>query len=92
VTEDDLRAGSTSPALRKVIELEVQRAGQLLGAGRPLVRSLHGWARVAVAGYVGGGRATVSALRRARYDVLGRQVRPSRLATAGQAARLVVGR
>jgi squalene synthase HpnC len=92
VAEDDLAAGSTSPSLRKVIELEVQRAGQLLGAGRPLVRSLHGWARLAVAGYVAGGRATASALRRAGYDVLGQDVRPSRLATAAQAARLLVGR
>jgi squalene synthase HpnC len=92
VREDDLHGNVTSHGLRRVIALEVQRAEQLLGAGRPLVRALHGWARFAVAGYVAGGRATATALRRADFDVLGRQVRPSRFRTAGQAALVLAGR
>jgi hypothetical protein len=69
----------------------VQRAEQMLRAGRPLVRRLHGWARIAVAGYVAGGAATATALRRADYHVLERPVRPSRLGTATRAAALFAG-
>jgi phytoene/squalene synthetase len=75
-----------------VIELEVSRAEQLLAEGRPLIRRLRGWPRLAVLGYVAGGRATVAALRQAEYDVLARQVRPSKLGTVRHAARLAVGR
>jgi phytoene/squalene synthetase len=69
-----------------VIGLQVGRARQLLRDGTPLVRQLHGWARLAVLGYVAGGRATAAALRRARYDVLAGQVGPGSAATAWQAA------
>jgi len=92
VSDDDLRAKVTSAGLRRVVELEVSRAEQLLADGRPLVRRLRGWARVAVIGYVAGGRATVAALRRADYDVLGQDVRPTKLGTLGRAARVAVGR
>jgi squalene synthase HpnC len=92
VVDADLAAPVTSPGLRRVIALETARAGQLLDAGRPLVRRLHGWARIAVLGYVAGGRATAAALRRADFDVLGRQVQPGRPGTLRQAALLAVGR
>ena len=90
VTDADFAAARASAGLRRVLELETSRAEQLLADGRPLIRRLHGWARLAVIGYVAGGRATVAGLRRADYDVLGQQVRPSRLGTVLHAARLAV--
>ena len=90
VLADALHPGPTPPPVRAVVALQVDRALRLLAAGRPLVRRLHGWPRLAVAGYVAGGFATARALRRNGYDVLGRDVRPSRVATALVAARLLV--
>jgi squalene synthase HpnC len=90
VPDDELVAAHTSPRLRSVIAVEVDRAADLLAAGRPLVRRLSGWARVAVGAYAAGGWATVSALRQADYEVLARNVRPSRSRTVAHAARLVV--
>jgi squalene synthase HpnC len=75
-TEGDLRAAPASTPLRRVIAFEAERAGRLLDAGDSLVASLRGFARTAVAGYVAGGRATITALERAGYDVLGQAVRP----------------
>jgi squalene synthase HpnC len=89
VPDDELLAARTSPRLRSVIAVEVDRAADLLAAGRPLVRRLSGWARLAVASYAAGGWATVSALRQADYEVLARNVRPSRSRTVAHAARLL---
>ena len=88
----DLLATSTSPQVRAAVATQVSRAVEMLGAGRALVRRLHGWPRLAIAGFVGGGLATAAALRRADYDVLGRAVRPSCLRTAREAGRLWAGR
>lgn len=49
-------------AYRRLIEFEIERARALLDRGAPLVGTLHGRARIAVAGYVGGGRAGLDAL------------------------------
>ncbi|MEN3269805.1 squalene/phytoene synthase family protein [Pseudonocardia sp.] len=70
VVEGDLRAASSSPALRRLIAHETARAMALLDEGAGVVGRLHGWARLAVAGYVAGGRAAADALRRADWDVL----------------------
>lgn len=91
VEDADLVREQTSTQLRWVVAVQVDRAWQLLRAGRDLVPRLSGWSRVAVSGYVGGGMATVDALRAADYDVLGRHVRPAKLDTAKHALRLVVG-
>ncbi|MDT4937106.1 MAG: hypothetical protein QOG80_777, partial [Pseudonocardiales bacterium] len=64
VAEDDLGTRCTPDALRRVIAQQLERTAHLLADGRPLVRQLHGWARLAVVGYVAGGRATAAALRR----------------------------
>ncbi|MEV7007479.1 squalene synthase HpnC [Streptosporangium sp. NPDC051022] len=77
-TEDDLAARTASPGLRRVVALQTGRAARLLERGRTLTASLTGHARVAVAGYVAGGQATLSALERAGHDVLGHAVRPRR--------------
>jgi squalene synthase HpnC len=89
---DDALAASTSDAVRQAVATHVALARGMLQAGRPLVRRLSGWPRLAVAGFVGGGLATAAALRRADYDVLARTVRPSNGRTAGEAARLWFGR
>jgi len=66
-----------SPQLRSLISFEVDRARELLVSGRPLVASLSGAARVAVAGYVAGGHATARAIDRCDYDILALEVRPA---------------
>jgi len=81
-TEQDLAAPSASPELRRVVAAEAGRAAALLAAGSPLVGQLRGAARIAVAGYLAGGRAALRALARARYDVLASSPRPSRGGTA----------
>jgi 15-cis-phytoene synthase len=81
VSEADLLAPAASPALRSVVAFELARARDLLAAGIPLTRSLHGWCRLAVAGYVGGGLAAADAIEAANYDVLARSVQPRRVRT-----------
>lgn len=85
-------AGSrTSAALRAALEHEVSRAERLLEAGPELLPLLHGWARVAVAGYVAGGLATARALRRAGFEVMAGTPRPTRRDTVLAAVRLLTG-
>ena len=64
----------------------------MLASGRPLIRRLSGWSRLAVAGYVAGGLATVDALRRADYEVHAGHVGPSKRRTALHTVRLITGR
>ncbi|MDQ3893573.1 MAG: squalene synthase HpnC [Actinomycetota bacterium] len=71
VTEADLGRRRATPALRRLMEFEVERARHLLADGRPLVASLSGQARLAVAAYVGGGLAALAAVEHAGYEVLG---------------------
>src|SRR5215469_3613296 len=49
--ERDLAEPSASPRLRRLIAFEVSRARELLNAGAPLIGTLSGAARLAVAGY-----------------------------------------
>jgi squalene synthase HpnC len=92
VRETDLDAVATSEQLRRALALEVDRAVGLLQAGPVLVRQLHGAARVAVAGFVAGGLATVDALRRADHEVLTAVPRPRRRDVARHGLRLLAGR
>src|SRR6202035_3451593 len=46
----------------RLMSFEIVRARALLDEGAPLVGTLRGRARLAVAGYVGGGRAALDAL------------------------------
>jgi squalene synthase HpnC len=78
VAAADLMSATTSPALRRLVRHETDRAAELLESGAPLVGTLHGWARLAVAGYLAGGRATVDALRRADGAVLEGPPKPRR--------------
>ncbi|MFC0041766.1 squalene synthase HpnC [Actinomadura rayongensis] len=88
--EEDLALPHTPARLRGVVALQASRARDLLEEGAPvLLAGLTGWARLAVAGYVAGGRATLAALDRGRHDVLGRRLRPGRARTlAGWASAL----
>ena len=70
---------------------QVHRSHSMLRSGSPLVHHLRGWARFAVAGYVAGGLATVDALIAADYDVLGREISPTKARTLWPATRLLVG-
>jgi squalene synthase HpnC len=76
--ETDIKEMITPTRLRGVVALEVARAARLLDEGMPLIGALTGFAKIAVAGYVAGGSATVAALAGGRYDVLGRRLRPGR--------------
>jgi squalene synthase HpnC len=92
VTDTDLRVSDktslglsgprTGDRLRELMAFEVARARELLDEGAPLVGTLRGRARFAVAGYVGGGRANADAIVRAGYDVLAGPPK------AGKAARI----
>jgi squalene synthase HpnC len=82
VCHDDLAAPRASRSLRALVAFEVARANRLLDDGAPLIGSLHGLARVAVAGYLAGGRATARAVAAADYDVLAAAPKPSKPATA----------
>jgi squalene synthase HpnC len=89
VVTGDLLAAHTSEGVRAAVAHQVDRAQQLLHDARPLVRRLHGWARLAVGGYLAGGSATAAALRRQHFDVLARTIRPSRVETAARALALI---
>jgi squalene synthase HpnC len=78
VTEADLDVPTASPAVRRLMAFQTDRAATLLDSGAGLVDLLHGWARLAVTGYLAGGRAAVDALRRVDGDVLGRRARTRR--------------
>ena len=68
---------------RQLMAFEVERAREVLREGLPLVRSLHGRQRLAVAAFAGGGFAALDAVEGSGYDVLQRTPR------AGKAGRLL---
>ena len=78
VSEADLAAPTASAQVREMMAFEVRRARMLLDQGAPLIGNLRGAARVAVAGYVAGGRAALAAIRGAGYDVLRVTPKPRR--------------
>ncbi|WP_160148867.1 squalene synthase HpnC [Amycolatopsis alkalitolerans] len=76
VREADLDAPRANAAVRRVVAAQAAEALDQLTEGAALVGLLKGWARLAIAGYVAGGLATVDALRRADWDVLSGTPRP----------------
>jgi squalene synthase HpnC len=82
VDEHDLDQPAAGPQVRSLMRFEIERAAELLGKGSAIVGHLRGWGRISVTGFVAGGQATVSALRRTRGDVLSRSAQPSRTTTA----------
>lgn len=89
-SETELAAPSASAALRRVIALQTRRASRLLDEGEPLIGRLPVPARIAVAGYIAGGRATAAAIVAADHDVLSAAIRPRRGRLLREWLRLVV--
>ncbi len=83
-TEADLAEPTAGPAVRELIAFEVSRAAELLNQGAPLVGTLRGAARLAVAGYLAGGRAALAAIRAQHYDVLTGTPRPRKQKLAAE--------
>jgi len=81
-SEHDLAQASASPRVREMMAFETRRARELLDAGAPLIGTLRGAARLAVAGYVAGGRAALAAIEAAGHDVLRETPRPGNRRTA----------
>ncbi|MFI5315009.1 MAG: squalene synthase HpnC [Myxococcota bacterium] len=75
-SESEIARPHASPALRAVLRFEVERARRLLDSGSALVRTLGGRARLAVAGFIAGGRAALDAIERAEFDVIAAQAKP----------------
>jgi squalene synthase HpnC len=89
-TIDDLAAASVGERLRRVLALEAARTAALFREGETLAASLHGWQRLAIAGYTGGGRAALEALALADYEVLASSPRPTRRRRVGAIVRVLV--
>jgi squalene synthase HpnC len=70
VTEDDLQEQTTLTNVKTLLYFEARRTRQLLEDGAPLVQTLSGWGKLAVAGYVGGGFAALDALEAAEFEVI----------------------
>jgi squalene synthase HpnC len=89
-TEADLAAKAATPQLRRLIAVEARRAAALIDEGAPLVGQLRGAARIAIAGYIAGGRAAIAAIADADYDVLTGSPKPTKSRTARELAVLLV--
>lgn len=69
VDEETIAKGEATPAFRRLMAFECARARQLMRSGYVLTSRLHGWARVAISGFVGGGLAQLDAIEQRRFDV-----------------------
>ena len=72
VRESDLDAELPGAEVQALLRFEVARARTLLDEGIPLVAALSGRQRLAIAAYIGGGRAALAEVERSGYDVLHR--------------------
>jgi len=84
-TQAELLGSGSSPALRRLVAMEVLRARDLLRVGVPLAASLRLRPRAAVAGFTAGGMAALDSIERSGYDVLGHRCRPRKLRFARRA-------
>jgi phytoene/squalene synthetase len=80
-----------TPELTALMVFEVARARRYLDAGRPLLRSLPGRMRFAVAGFWAGGHAALDAIEAAGYDVLGGSPKPRPRRVAARMAAVLAG-
>jgi squalene synthase HpnC len=78
VVESDLGRASAAPRLRALLAFETDRALAWLDAGAVLTATLPRWGRLAVSGYLAGGRAAAARLRAADYDPLPTPPKPRR--------------
>lgn len=89
VTEVDLARPQPTELFTRLMAFEVERARELLAAGLPLVASLRGRGRLAIAAYVGGGRAALDAVERSGFDVLRRSPRAPKIARVAATLRVL---
>jgi squalene synthase HpnC len=92
VDEDDLLRSPAPSNVRALMDFEVHRARELLDRGAPLVRTLHGRPRLAVAAFVGGGRAALDAILAVDGDVSAGTPRASRAARGRAFVKVLVAR
>ncbi|MCX4790764.1 MULTISPECIES: squalene synthase HpnC [unclassified Streptomyces] len=78
VRETDLTAPSGGASVRSLVAYEAERARELLNEGTPLVGSVHGRLKLLLAGFVGGGRAALTAIAAAGFDVLPGPPKPTK--------------
>ncbi len=90
LNEPSLAASGASRNVKQLMIFETDRAQRLLDSGAPLVHTLHGAARLAVAGYLAGGRAALAAIRAQDYDVLRGTPRPRKPRLAAELAKAYV--
>jgi squalene synthase HpnC len=74
--EGDLSATQASRPLRELIAFEVARARELLAAGAPLIGTLRGRPRIAIAAVLAGAITALDAIEVAHFDTLGATPRP----------------
>jgi squalene synthase HpnC len=90
--EGELGAPHAGWRLRGVLAFEVARTRALMDGGAPLLDTLRGRERLAVAGFVAGGRAALDAVERCGYDVLGATPRAGSARRAAALAMTLAGR
>jgi squalene synthase HpnC len=90
--EADLAPGARSDAVRALMAYETVRARSLLAEGVRLARTLALRPRLAVAGFVAGGRAALGSLERSRFELDGRHGSRSKPAFAAGWLKAVSGR
>jgi squalene synthase HpnC len=84
-SEAELLGTEASPALRRLVAMQVGRARGLLAAAVPLAASLRFRPRVAIVGFGAGGMAALDSIERAGYDVLRHHCAPRKSAFARRA-------
>jgi squalene synthase HpnC len=87
VTERELAEPRAADNVRALIKFEADRAQRLLDEGAPLIGTLRGAARIAVAGYLAGGRAALKAIADNNFDVLKSTPKPGKADTLAAMAR-----
>jgi squalene synthase HpnC len=91
VDEDDLVRSPAPSNVRALMDFEVHRARELLERGAPLVRTLRGRPRLAVAAFVGGGHAALDAILAVGGDVSAGAPRASRAARGRAFVKVLLG-
>ena len=89
---EDLSAPEAGAGLRELVAYESRFARELVEQGIPLVRSLTGYARLAISGFVAGGLAGLDAIEKAGFEVLGGTRQAGRSAILRRLARVYLGR
>jgi squalene synthase HpnC len=84
-SEGELLRSEASPALKRLVAMEVRRARCLLSSGVSLASSLRFRPRVAVVGFTAGGMAALDSINRAGNDVLKNRCRPRKVSFVSRA-------